>query len=126
MRDFVRFAKLEETVDKFNAVAAKEPELRKRYLAAMETLRVNLPPEDGKQPERVLHRALSPYLQGVPAGPARADGPEDAQARVDEPGCGRGPSCEGYGRGQRRPRAASRCTPVERAVQGWRGRVTRG
>jgi len=46
MRDFYRFVGLEETVEKFNAVKAKEPELRKRYLAAMETLRVNLPPAD--------------------------------------------------------------------------------
>lgn len=46
MRKFAWFAGLEDTVDKFNAVVAKEPELRKRYLAAMDTLRVNLPPED--------------------------------------------------------------------------------
>lgn len=46
MRDFNTFAKLDDTVAKFNAVAAKEPELRKRYLAAMETLRVTLPPEE--------------------------------------------------------------------------------
>jgi hypothetical protein len=35
-----------DTVDKFNAVVAKEPELRKRYLAAMEKVNVNLPPAD--------------------------------------------------------------------------------
>ena len=35
-----------DTVEKFNAFVAKEPELRKRYLAALETLQVNLPPAD--------------------------------------------------------------------------------
>lgn len=35
-----------DTVEKFNAFMAKEPEYRKRYLAALETLQVNLPPAD--------------------------------------------------------------------------------
>jgi hypothetical protein len=46
MRDFNPFAKFEITVDKCSAVLAKEPEYRKRYLELMDTLRVNLPPED--------------------------------------------------------------------------------
>ena len=36
----------EDTVKKFNAFVAKEPELRKRYLKAMDTLQVTLPPVD--------------------------------------------------------------------------------
>lgn len=36
----------DETVKKFEAFVAKEPELRKRYLEAMETLQVDLPPVD--------------------------------------------------------------------------------
>lgn len=47
--------RFQDTVDKFNAFTAKEPELRKRYLAAMETLQVDLPPAD---------EALLPYLKG--------------------------------------------------------------
>lgn len=36
----------EETVKKFEAFVAKEPELRERYKKAMDTLQVNLPPVD--------------------------------------------------------------------------------
>jgi|GEM_PF-2931597 len=36
----------DETVKKWEAFAAKEPELRQRYLKAMETLQVPLPPVD--------------------------------------------------------------------------------
>jgi len=40
--------RFDDTVKKYEAFVAKEPEFRKRYAKAMETLQVTLPPADGE------------------------------------------------------------------------------